>query len=127
MGRRCAGRGEDPHRWVNPELHGWWVGRDYRIAVDVATGQLMDHEGFVRRFYGVYHPFYNGNQPVIHPQPAGLAVTDSAGRFIGWHAIAIYRVAIDQDRVMRVYFLQSQQRQRPGLGQRRRGLDRGPW
>lgn len=104
MGRRCAGRGEDPHRWINPELHGWWVGRDYRIAVDVATGQLTDHEGFVRRFYGVYHPFYNGNQPVIHPQPAGLAVTDSAGRFIGWHAIAIYRVAIDQDQVMRVYF-----------------------
>jgi len=104
MGRMCADRGDDPHRWVNPELHGWWVGRGYDIAVDVATGELHDHDGFVRRFYAAYHPFYNGNQAVIHPQPAGIAVTDGAARYVGWHAIAIYRVAIDQEGAMRVYF-----------------------
>jgi hypothetical protein len=47
---------------------------------------------------------YNGNQPMIHPQPAGIAVTDSAARFIGWHAITIQRVALDQTGVMRIYF-----------------------
>ncbi len=104
MGRRCYERGEDPHRWVNPEFHGWWVGRGFRIAVDVATGKLREPEGFIRHFYSSYHPYYNGNQPVIHPQPAGVAVTDSAGRFVGWHAISIIRVALDPERVMRVYF-----------------------
>lgn len=104
MGRLCIGREGDPHRWVNPEFHGWWSGRGFRINVDVATGQLEDLEGFLRHFYVSYHPYYNGNQPLIHPQPAGIAVTDSAARFIGWHAITLLRVALDQQERMRVYF-----------------------
>jgi hypothetical protein len=104
MGRRCIGREGDPHRWVNPEFHGWWSGRGFSINVDVATGALENPEDFVRLFYASYHPYYNGNQPMIHPQPAGIAVTDSAARFIGWHAIAILRVAMDPEQVMRIYF-----------------------
>ncbi|HJK96912.1 MAG TPA: hypothetical protein RMF84_06805 [Polyangiaceae bacterium LLY-WYZ-14_1] len=104
MGRKCAIRGGDPHEWVNPEFHGWWVGRGFALAVDVATGKLDDYEGFTRLFYAIYHPLHNGNMPVIHPQPAGVAVTDSAGRFVGWHAITILRVALDQHDEMRVYF-----------------------
>jgi hypothetical protein len=108
MGRRCAERsvaeGKDAHEWINPEMHGWWVGRGCALAVDIATGQLSGFDDFVRRFYAVYHPLYNGNQPVIHPQPAGIAVTDSAARYVGWHAIAIYRVGVDQTGTMRVYF-----------------------
>ncbi|WP_328188005.1 hypothetical protein [Marinobacter sp. OP 3.4] len=104
MGRLCADREGDPHRWVNPEFHGWWSGRGFRINVDVASGQLEDLEGFLRHFYVSYHPYYNGNQPLIHPQPAGIAVTDSAARFIGWHAITILRVGLDQQDRMRVYF-----------------------
>ncbi|BBI62961.1 hypothetical protein HSBAA_42670 [Vreelandella sulfidaeris] len=104
MGRRCIGREGDPHRWVNPEFHGWWSGRGFRINVDVATGQLSDVDDFVRHFYACYHPYYNGNQPLIHPQPAGIAVTDSAARFIGWHAITILRASLDPSDVMRVYF-----------------------
>ncbi|HCW90448.1 MAG TPA: hypothetical protein DHU56_10425 [Marinobacter sp.] len=104
MGRVCLGREGDPHQWVNPEFHGWWSARGFSINVDVATGMLQDLEGFIRFFYASYHPFYNGNQPLIHPQPAGIAVTDSAARFIGWHAITILRVALDPDEVMRVYF-----------------------
>lgn len=104
MGRICAGRGEDPHRWINPEYHGWWVGREFVIAVDVATGKLINHAGFVTQFYNSYHPLYNDNQPVVHPQPVGIAVTDSNGTFIGWHAITLLRVALDQLNVMRCYF-----------------------
>jgi len=104
MGRRVADRGEDPHKWINPELHGWWVGREFHIAVDVADGSLKDYAQFLRSFHAGYHPLHNGNQPVIHPQPAGIAVTDSAGGFVGWHAIAIIRVALDQTGAMRVYF-----------------------
>jgi len=104
MGRLCIGREGDPHRWVNPEFHGWAAGRGFRINVDVATGKLRDLGDFLRHFYASYHPVYNGNQPLVHPQPAGVAVTDSAARFIGWHAITILRVTRDPDRVMRVYF-----------------------
>ncbi|WP_052063497.1 hypothetical protein [Nitrincola sp. A-D6] len=104
MGRRCIGREGDPHRWVNPEFHGWWSGRGFRINVDVATGKFQDLDEFIRAFYACYHPYFNGNQPLIHPQPAGIAITDSAARFIGWHAITLLRVALDPEDVMRVYF-----------------------
>ncbi|WP_036232651.1 hypothetical protein [Marinobacterium litorale] len=104
MGRLCAERGEDPHRWINPEFHGWWVGREFKIAVDVATGKVKDYETFIGQFYASYHPLYNGNQPLIHPQPAGVAITDSGARFVGWHAITLIRIALDQEGVMRVYF-----------------------
>ncbi len=104
MGRRCIGREGDPHRWVNPEFHGWWAWRGFRIAVDVATGKLTDLEGFVRDFYATYHPAYNGDQPLIYPQPAGVAATDTAARFVGWHAITLLRVARDPEGVMRFYF-----------------------
>jgi hypothetical protein len=104
MGRRSAGRGEDPHKWVNAEFHGDHVGLGFRIAVDVYTGGLKDFDGFIRDFYASYHPYYNGNLPVINPQPAGIAVTDSASRFLGWHAITIQRLALDPERRMRVYF-----------------------
>ncbi len=104
MGRRCLGRPEDPHRWINPGLHGWWVGREFHIAVDVATGALKHYEDFLRHFHACYHPQYNGNQPVIHPQPAGIAVTDSGATFVGWHAITLIRVGLDPTGQMRVYF-----------------------
>ncbi|WP_372592472.1 hypothetical protein, partial [Guyparkeria sp.] len=104
MGRRCVGREGDPHRWINPEFHGWWSGRGFRINVDVATGKLEALEEFLRHFYASYHPYYNGNQPLIHPQPIGIAATDSAARFIGWHAITLLRVSLDPQEVMRVYF-----------------------
>ncbi|WP_245306348.1 hypothetical protein [Roseovarius aestuariivivens] len=104
MGRRCVGRAGDPHRWINPEFHGWWVARDCAVAVDVTTGDLADYDNFLRRFFITYHPEFNGNQPVTHPQPAGIAVTDPQCQFVGWHAISILRVGEDQSGDMRVYF-----------------------
>ncbi|TQS71579.1 hypothetical protein ERN12_11170 [Rhodobacteraceae bacterium] len=104
MGQLCIGRDGDPHRWINPEFHGWWVARDCAVAVDVATGKLTDYDNFLRRFFATYHPHHNGGRPLSHPQPAGIAVTDPNQQFIGWHAIAILRVAEDQTGMMRVYF-----------------------
>ena len=104
MGRLCAGRPGDPHTWINPQFHGWWVSRDCAVAVDVATGKLADYDDFLRRFFAAYHPDYNGGRPMGHPQPAGIAVTDAQQTFVGWHAIAILRVAEDQSGRMRVYF-----------------------
>lgn len=104
MGRQAADRGEDPHRWINPEFHGWWVHRGFAIAVDIHSQKLTDLSGFIRTFYSLYNPLYNGNTPMVHPQPAGVAATDAEARFVGWHAISILRVALDQDGVVRVYF-----------------------
>jgi len=51
MGQACADRGEDPHRWINPEFHGWCVGREFLIAVDVATGNLTsDYADYLEQF-----------------------------------------------------------------------------
>ncbi|MGH3431488.1 MAG: hypothetical protein ACRDQB_01490 [Thermocrispum sp.] len=104
MGRRCVDRPGDPHRWVNPEFHGWSAARGFWINVDVQSGNLVELDSFLRHFHASYHPSYNGGQPLIHPQPAGVAVTDSAARYVGWHAITILRVAPDPHDVMRVYF-----------------------
>ncbi len=104
MGQLVEGRDEDPHFWINPEFHGRWVGHGFAIAVSIEDGRLCDYHDFIRGFHASYHPFYNGNKPVMYPQPAGIAATDSLGRFIGWHAITLQRVALDQNNEMRVYF-----------------------
>ncbi|MBC52453.1 MAG: hypothetical protein CMQ34_01305 [Gammaproteobacteria bacterium] len=104
MGRLCGERDDDLHRWINPELYGWWVGHGFRVVTDIHTGKLDDYEGFIRQFYASYHPYYNNHMPVIHPQPAGIASTDSGGRYVGRHAITILRVVLDANNQMRVYF-----------------------
>ncbi|MBW4935953.1 hypothetical protein [Marinobacter sp. F4206] len=104
MWRRCQGRDDDAHRWINPEFYGWWVSHGFRVVADIHTGEVHDYDGFVRHFYASYHPFYNGQMPVIHAQPAGIAVTDSAARFVGRHAINILRVGLSPENETRVYF-----------------------
>ncbi|PXX92404.1 hypothetical protein DIT71_04185 [Marinobacter vulgaris] len=104
MWRRCEDRDDDAHRWINPEFYGWWVSHGFRVVADIHTGEIKDYDSFIRHFYASYHPYYNGNLPVIHHQPAGIAVTDSAARFVGRHAITIQRVALSPDNEMRVYF-----------------------
>lgn len=104
MGRRIVDRGEDGHKWINPEFHGWWVQRGFATAIDYATGAVKQFEEFLRTFYAAYHPLYNGGRALVYPQPAGVAVTDLHGRFVGWHAVAIERVALDEQSTMRVYF-----------------------
>ncbi|MDQ2070686.1 hypothetical protein [Natronospira bacteriovora] len=118
MGRRIMGRGEDGHRWINPEFHGWWVHRGFASCIQYSTGAVIDFEGFIRQFHATYHPLFNGGAELIYPQPAGIVATDSFGSFIGWHAIAIQRVAMDQQGEMRVYFFNpnNESRQDWGMG-----------
>jgi hypothetical protein len=104
MGRLCGERDDDLHRWINPEMYGWWVGHGFLSVISRETGKIHDYRYFIRHFYACYHPYYNGNIPVIHPQPAGIAVTDSGGRLVGRHAITIIRVGLDRDGEMRLYF-----------------------
>ncbi|MAA75245.1 MAG: hypothetical protein CMN28_11130 [Salinisphaeraceae bacterium] len=104
MSRRTIGRGEDGHRWVNPELHGWWVYRRFSSLIDPQTGGIRDHDGFMRLLYAVYHPLYNGGREMVYAQPCGVVSTDANGTFIGWHAVSIQRVALDPDGQWRVYF-----------------------
>ncbi|MDZ7790879.1 MAG: hypothetical protein U5L08_10385 [Xanthomonadales bacterium] len=117
MGRRIVGRGEDGHRWINPEFHGWWVHRSFATTIDYATGAVADFAGFVRRFHATYHPAYNGGAELIYPQPAGIVATDPFGVYVGLHAIAIQRVALDPEGVMRVYFYNPNNEGRQDWGQ----------
>jgi len=117
MGRRIMGRGEDGHRWINPEFHGWWVNRGFASCIQYSTGDVIDFQGFLRRFYGTYHPGYNGGAELIYPQPAGIVATDSFGYFIGWHAISIQRVCLDPTGEMRVYFFNPNNESRQDWGQ----------
>jgi hypothetical protein len=117
MGRRIVGRGEDGHRWINPEFHGWWVHRGFATTIDYSTGGVIDFTGFIRRFHAAYHPDYNNGTQLIYPQPAGVVATDAFGEFVGYHAIAIQRVDRDADDVMRVYFYNPNNEGRQDWGQ----------
>ncbi len=104
MSRRTITRPGDGHRWVNPELHGWWVYRGFAAAVHEPTGAVHDFRRFASLFYATYHPEYNGGRDLVYAQPCGIAVTSSHGVFIGWHAVSIQRVARDPDGRWRVFF-----------------------
>lgn len=104
MSRRVVGRGEDGHKWINREFHGWWVNAGFAIAVDVKTNAIAAFEDFVRLFFASYHPDYRNEAEQVYPQPAGVASTDSNGEFLGWHAISIQRIARDVNGVVRAYF-----------------------
>lgn len=104
MGKEIVDRGEDGHKWINPEFHGWWVFHGFASCVEYATGAVKNYRDFLRLFYLSYHPAYNGNRYLVYAQPAGIAATDPHGAFIGWHAVAIERVALDPAGETRVYF-----------------------
>lgn len=104
MGRYTIGRAGDGHRWINPELHGWWVQRGFAELIDTNTSSIRDCDHFIRLFYAAYHPLYNGGRDLVYAQPCGVASTNYNGEFVGWHAISIERVGRDPEDVWRVYF-----------------------
>lgn len=117
MSRRTIGRGEDGHRWVNPELHGWWVHRGFAAAIDEATGAIRNFDRFTREFYASYHPQFNGGRDLVYAQPCGVVTTDHNGAFVGWHAVAIQRVKRDPQDRWRVYFFNPNREKEQNWGQ----------
>jgi len=104
MSRMTIGREGDGHRWVNPELHGWWVHRGFGELISTTTGAITDCDDFLRTFYVAYHPLYNGGRDLVYAQPCGIATTNFSAELMGWHAISIQRVAYDPAGEWRVYF-----------------------
>ena len=104
MSRHTIGRVGDGHRWVNPELHGWWVHRGFGELLDTATGGVHGFDSFIRDFYASYHPLYNGGRDLVYAQPCGIATTNFNAELVGWHALSIQRVAYDPAGEWRVYF-----------------------
>ncbi|MFP3472322.1 hypothetical protein R0J90_19915, partial [Micrococcus sp. SIMBA_144] len=76
MMRRVSLRGEDGHRWVNPEFYGDWVQKGFSTVIDPLTGLISDYPGFVRLFYATHHPEYNDDYGLIYPNPVGIFITN---------------------------------------------------
>lgn len=57
MGRLCGTRDDDLHRWINPEMYGWWVGRGERHG----EASLLFAEFASRLFVFHYDPLEIGD------------------------------------------------------------------
>ena len=117
MSRHTIGRIGDGHRWVNPELHGWWVHRGFGELIDTASGTVTRCDEFIRDFHAAYHPLYNGGRDLVYAQPCGIATTNHQGALVGWHAISIQRVAFDPAGEWRVYFFNPNRDKEQNWGQ----------
>ncbi|MEK4229103.1 hypothetical protein [Solibacillus sp. FSL H8-0538] len=96
MLKAAEGRGQDPHKWINPAFHmiGIWSGFS-----DIYN-DLTFHESF-RRYY---HPTMNPNVNAGLPQPAGITIYNRTGQVLGAHAVLIQRIDSDPSGTIRVYF-----------------------
>ncbi|MRX74055.1 hypothetical protein GJU40_18185 [Bacillus lacus] len=104
MMKRTLLRGEDGHKWVNPEFYGEWVNRGFANVIDPITGAVKNYEAFVRLFYATHHPEYNEGYELIYPNPVGIFITTVHGQLLGLHAVSIQRIAQDEKGDYRIYF-----------------------
>ncbi|RFU63728.1 hypothetical protein [Peribacillus glennii] len=104
MMKKTLLRGEDGHKWVNPEFYGEWIPRGFINAIDQLTGYVTDYPAFVRLFYATHHPEFNEGYELIYPNPVGIFITNVHGKLLGLHAVSIQRIAEDQNGEYRVYF-----------------------
>lgn len=104
MMKKTVFRGEDGHKWVNPEFYGEWIQRGFVNIIDPLTGFVTDYEAFVRLFYATHHPEYNEGYEMIYPNPVGIYITNVHGNLLGLHAVSIQRIEEDPDGEYRVYF-----------------------
>ncbi len=104
MMMRVSLRGEDGHRWVNPEFYGDWVQKGFNNVIDPLTGLISDFPGFVRLFYATHHPEYNDDYELIYPNPVGIFITNVHGKLLGFHAVSILRITRDPEGEYRIYF-----------------------
>ncbi len=114
---RASGRFEDPHKWVNPALYGQWIQIGFASAYDYMSNSILDFNGFVRVFYAMCHPEYNGGHRLIYPNPVGIFITTSKGDMLGFHAVSLLRVDKDPGGSYRVYFLNPNNEGRQDWGQ----------
>jgi len=114
---RASGRGEDPHKWVNPALYGQWIPIGFASAYDYLSNAIFDFDGFVRIFYAMGHPKYNGGHRLVYPNPVGIFITSSKGERLGFHAVSLLRVDKDPNGVYRAYFLNPNNEGRQNWGQ----------
>ncbi|MFD1862690.1 hypothetical protein [Planococcus chinensis] len=104
MMKKTLLRGEDGHKWVNPEFYGEWISRGFASIIDQYTGFVTDYEAFVRLFYATHHPEYNEGYEMIYPNPVGIYITNVHGKLLGLHAVSIQRIDQDEQGEFRVYF-----------------------
>lgn len=116
MMRRASVRLEDPHKWVNPALYGYWIPTGFISAYDALSQSIRDYDTFVRTFYATHHPAYNGGHDLVYPNPVGLFITTSSGKLLGFHAVSLLRVS-EHAGNMRVYFLNPNDEGRQNWGQ----------
>ncbi len=114
---RGAARGEDPHKWVNPALYGQWVQIGFASAYDYLSNAIVDFDGFIRVFYAMSHPTYNGGHRLIYPNPVGIFITSAKGEMLGFHAVSLLRVDKDPKGEYRIYFLNPNNEGRQDWGQ----------
>lgn len=117
MMRRAAGRGEDPHKWVNPAMYGHWIQSGFASAYSYLFNSIHDYDGFVRLFYAAFHPEFNGGRQMVYPNPVGIFITTSRGDMLGFHAISLLRVSEDPSGNLRAYFLNPNNEGRQDWGQ----------
>ncbi|MBM7694252.1 hypothetical protein JOC77_003696 [Peribacillus deserti] len=104
MMKKTLLRGEDGHKWVNPEFYGEWIPRGFLNLIDPITGYVSEFDAFVRLFYATHHPDYNEGYELIYPNPVGIYITNVHGNLLGLHAVSIQRIAEDANGEYRIYF-----------------------
>lgn len=104
MMKRTLLRGEDGHKWVNPEFYGKWIPMGFINAIDQMTLHVTNYSSFVKLFYATHHPDYNEGYELIYPNPVGIFITNVHGDLLGLHAVSIQRIKKDQNGDYRIYF-----------------------
>ncbi|WP_232834890.1 hypothetical protein [Pleomorphovibrio marinus] len=117
MMRLASGRGEDPHKWVNPALYGQWIQVGFASAYDYMSDAIIDFDGFVKVFYATCHPDFNGGNRLVYPNPVGIFITSAKAEMLGFHAVSLLRVDKDPEGILRAYFLNPNNEGRQDWGQ----------
>lgn len=104
MMKRTLLRGEDGHKWVNPEFYGEWVPRGFLNAIDQMTLHVSNYPAFIKLFYATHHPDYNEGFKLVYPNPVGIFITNVHGELLGLHAVSIQRITKDKNGEYRIYF-----------------------
>jgi len=117
MMNRAANRGEDPHRWTNPAFYGQFVPIGFASPYSYLTNTIHNFRGFVKKFYALFHPLYNGGQEMVYPNPVGIFITSSKGDMLGFHAVSLLRIAQNSEGEYRAYFLNPNNEGRQNWGQ----------